>query len=528
MIWGSNPADSTRLGEGVAYGRFNRLISDAKRRGAKLIVIDPRRINLVDIADTWLPIEPGRDDALALAMLNVIISQELYDKEFVAQWTVGFEQLAEHVQPFTPEWAQDITKLQAGDIREVARIYATTKPALIRVGNFVDQYPNAVQTARAIGILYAITGNLDMQGGNVFFPTPTLSPLLSQRAMVKHLSADKYPLFPRVPFPYLVDAILSGEPYTPRAMIVYHANPALINADSTKTRQALEKLEFLVVCDIFNSATAELADIILPAATFFERTRLLTYSGRPSLIGGKTTSYIALAQKIVDPDGECWSDWRFWVELARKLGYKEYFPWNDIEEMIEDQLPTTGFTLEQLKNHPEGIYHGTPKIHKSYEKTGFNTPSGKVEIRSSIFERFGYDPLPNYIEPLESPISRPDLVDEYPLILFTGGKVRAYSQSSWRPLNSLRKLEPYPMIEISNETAEELEISNDEKVRVKTRRGSIEVKARLTDKILSGVVHVQHGWREGNANMLTDNSMRDPVLGCMALKTMLCKIEKPV
>ena len=522
LCWGSNPSASH-------FSTTWMDILKAKKRGARLIVIDPRVTDTASKADIHLQPRPGTDGALALGILKIILEDKLYDEAFVENWTIGFDDLKKLVKDYPLEKVEKITWIPQNLIERVAREYATTEKACMFLGNSLDHSTNGIQNMRAIDIIIAITGHLDALGGNIFFPPIPLADISLNEKLprARKIGEKEYPLFRAgIHMGALMDALITEEPYPVKAMIVNYMNPMLSWPDTQRVENGLRNLDLLVVMDFFLTPTAELADIVLPAATFFERTRLLTYCGRPSLIGGKTTSYITLAQKIVDPVGECWSDWEFWVELARKLGHEKDFEWENIEEMIEDQLPPTGFSLEQLKSQPKGVYHGVPKTHKIYEKSNFNTPSGKVEIRSSIFERFGYNPLPAYSEPLESPVSRPDLASEYPLILFTGGKVRAYSQSSWRPLKSLRKLEPYPVIEINDETAKKLKITNDEKVLVKTKRGGIEVRARLTDKILPRIVHVVHGWQEGNANILTDNSMRDPILGCVALKTMLCKVEK--
>jgi anaerobic selenocysteine-containing dehydrogenase len=432
VVWGTNPTDSRRLGEGgTAYGRVSRVIPETKRRGAKLIVIDPRRISIADIADKWLPIAPGRDDALTLSMLNVIISDELYDREFVAQWTLGFEQLAEHVERFTPEWAEEITHLQASDIREVARMYATNKPALIHQGNFADQYPNAVQTTRAIGILSAITGNLDIPGGNVFFPHPTLTPIVTDPPAVKRLSADKYPLFPRVPFPCFADAVLSGESHRPRAMIAHHSNPVLINADSSKARRALEKLGFLVVCDIFKSATAELADIILPEATEFERYGFSSYA-TPE--GG----FVALRRKVIEPIGECRSVFEIEYELAKRMGLEAAYSWTNNEEWLQYRVQASGISLDDLKNQSV-IYVTNPVEYRKYLKSGFDTSSGKVEIYSEKLKHYGYPPLPGYKEYDVAFSDQPDLMEMYPLI-GTTRRPGAYIHTRFRNIPALRKL----------------------------------------------------------------------------------------
>lgn len=523
VIWGSNPADSRTLAEGtVAYGRFDRLIPETKRRGAKLIVIDPHRINLVDIADKWLQIEPGRDDALALAMLNVIISEGLYDREFISQWTTGFEQLAKHVKRFTPEWAEDITRLHANDIREVARIYATTKPALIREGNFVDQYPNAVQTVRAIGIICAITGNLDVEGGNVFLPRPILTPMVSGTHTAKLLSAGQYPLFPRIPFPYLADAILNGGPSAPKAMIVYHANPVLINADSTKTRRALEKLEFLVACDIFKSATAEQADIILPESSDFERYGFRHYA---SAEGG----FVALRRKVIEPLGECRSVFEIEYELAKRMALDRAYPWTNTEGWINYRLKASGITVDELKER--SVIYTTPPIeYRKYLRNSFNTSSGKVEIYSKELKEYGYPPLPEYKELDTAFAAQPSLIESYPLI-GTTRRPGAYVHTRFRNTPALQKIEPEPLVRLCPDDAQSRGIYEGDITLVESPKGAIKIKAKITDEVSMGVVIIDFGWgnpwdQGPDVNVLTSDEDRDPISGSTPNRRFHCQVTK--
>jgi anaerobic selenocysteine-containing dehydrogenase len=455
-------------------------------------------------------------------MLNVIVSEERYDKEFVAQWTAGFEQLAKHVERFTPEWAQSITRLRAIDIREVARTYATTKPALIHEGNAIDQYPNAVQTARAIGILTAITGNLDIEGGNVFFPRPTLSPLVGKTPTVKCLGADKYPLYGRTPFPCFVDAALSGKPYIPRAMIVYHANPVLVDADSTRTRQALEKLELLVVCDIFKSATAELADIILPDASEFERCDFQCY-------GSTRGGFIALRQKVIEPVGESRPVFEIEYELSKKMGLESAYPWTDTEEWINHRLKASGITIDDLKKQP--IIYTTPPIeYRKYLRKGFNTPSGKVEIYSQRLQDYGYLPLPEYRELDEAFASQPNLLRCYPLI-GTTRRPGVYVHTRFRNVPMLRKLEPEALMRICPQDAQSRGIKDGDFTIVRSPKGSIEVKARVTDEVSVGVVIIDFGWGNPwdsgpNVNVLTNDEDRDLISCSTTNRRFRCQVSK--
>lgn len=524
IVWGANPSESRRYGDAEGgdsnYGKIFQVFPEAKKRGAKLIVIDPRRIDLAGKADKYLPIEPGTDDALALAMLNVIVGEKLYHKEFVSKWTVGFDQLTEHVKKFTPEWAQPITKLPAADIREVARTYATTKPAVIREGNFVDQHINAIQTTRAIAILTAITGNLDVEGGNAFFPISALSPIPAKPAKVKALSAARYPLFPRLPFPAFMDAVLTGDPYTPRAMIAYHSNPALINANSVRVQEALKKLDFLVVCDIFMTATAELADVILPESTEFERYDFRRYT---SSDGG----FVAIKRKVIEPVGGTRSGIEIEYELAKRMGFDKDYAWTNDEGWINHRLKASGITLQQLEE--KSVIYTTPPVeYRKYLKKGFHMPSGKVEIYSQKLKDLGYSPLPDYC-PLDMKAA-PGLIDNYPLIATTR-RPGAYTHTRFRNIPALRKLEPDILVRLNPENAIRLGIAEGDPARVESPLGVIEVKAMVTDEVSPGVVIVDFGWGNptdggANVNLLTSDEERDPISCTTANRRFRCRVTK--
>ncbi|MFC1917060.1 molybdopterin-dependent oxidoreductase [Chloroflexota bacterium] len=526
IVWGNNPTDSHRYGEGKAgdavYGRFTRLMPEAQKRGVKIFVIDPRRTELAATADKWLAVSPGRDDALALAMINTIIKKGLYDREFVSRWTIGFEQLAEHVERFTPEWAEGITGLPAEDIREVAETYATTKPAIIRDGNFIDQYPNAVQTTRAIGTLIAITGNLDVEGGNAFFPYPKLTPLDLSAPRVKKLGDAKYPFFPVVPFPQFEDAVLTGEPYTPRALLVYHANPALINADAKRVRKVLEKLEFMVVSDIFMSATAELADIVLPDSSDFERYGYRSYT---SYEGG----FIALRDKVIEPVAETRNIFEVEYELAKRMGLADNYPWKNQEEWLNYRLKGVGLTLADLQKQP--VQYVTPPLeYRKYQKDGFSTPSGKVEIYSENLNNNQCAPLPEYLELDESFRSQPGLAEKYPLI-GTTRKPGIYVHTRFRNIPSLRKVEPEPLLRIHPEDAKARGINSGDIITTTSPQGMINVKAKISDESSPGVVIIDFGWgnpwdKEANVNTLASDKERDPVSCSTPNQRFHCQVSK--
>ncbi len=518
LIWGANPTDTRHVRSGESY---TRIINEAKARGARLIVIDPWRTELAAIADEWIRIRVGTDLAFGLAMLNVIISEMLYDSEFVESWTLGFSELKEHVRQFTPEWAESITGVPANRIREVARIYGTTKPATIYDGNGLEQHRNVIQTVRAIAILSAITGNIDIPGGNVNYPNVRFARYLTVRPESKRLSEEQYPLFPLLPFPSVVDAILSGEPYSPRAMIVYHANPLLINSNENKVRKALEKLEFLVVSDIFLSTTAQLADIVLPDTSDFEEFGFETYSKSE---GG----FVALREKVIEPIGESRPVFEVEYDLAKRMGLESYFPWKNTEEWINYKLRSSGITLEELRKQP--VCYVTPPVeYKKYLKNGFRTPSGKVELYSQRLKDNGYAPLPTYKESDEDRTTGLDQ-DKYPLA-GTTRKPGIYTHTKFRNLPSLRKLQPDPLAWINLADAHARGISDGDEVTVESPYGSIKIEAKTTEKNGPGLVVIDFGWGnpwdEGaNVNALTPDDVRDPESCSTSNRRFFCEVKK--
>ncbi len=207
------------------------------------------------------------------------------------------------------------------------------------------------------------------------------------------------------------------------------------------------------------------------------------------------------------------------------MGYEEYFPWKNEIEFLDFLLKPSGLSVGQLKKNPNGIMYGSKKP-ADYEGRGFKTPSKKVEIYSETLEKYGYDPLPVYVEPKESYLNNPTLAEKYPLILTTGTRITPYTHSRYRELEKLRKITPEPQVEIHPKTAEKYNIMENDLVIVETQRGSIKVKAKLTEDILPEVVSVTHGWNEANINLLTDDEERDPISGYPALKAMLCRVKK--
>jgi anaerobic selenocysteine-containing dehydrogenase len=509
VVWGHNPRQS-RIGEEAD-------ILAAQKRGAKLIVVDPRATPLAKRADIHIQISPGTDCALALGLLNVIIAGELYDADFVNNWTFGFDSLKEHVRKYSPEVVEKITWVPAAQVRQFARMYAASRPATITQGVSLDHCINGVQNSRAVSILIAITGNLDILGGNTYnHPLRQASVRVKGIVAVDEVIGAQYPIFNRftgetTAMP-VTGAVLSGKPYPVKALIVQAANPALTWPDSHRVRQALQRLDLLVVSDLFMTETAKLADIFLPAAAFPERKTIKDYAfeGLP---------LIAVSQKAVEPPAGCLEDWQLWADLGRKMGYTDYFPWRSADELFAYLLEPSGITLEQLEQSPGGILYRQLDRQRKYEE-GLDTPSGKVELFSQMMADYRYDSLPTFTQLQEEPSER------YPFTLITGTRTIAYSHSQHRHIARLRKLVPQPLVEINPEPAKRLGIADGEPVVVESPRGSITLQAKITPDIPPKVLSLQHGWDEANANILTEGEQHDPISGYPGFKTTLCQVRK--
>lgn len=516
VIWGSNPVGTAEMGLRVGQ------IMQAQENGAKLIVVDPILSPMASKADTWLQIRPGSDAALALGMLNVIITEDLYDKEFILEWTHGFEQLTEHIWQYSPEKVAEIVGLQVSSIREVARTYAAIKPACLYDGNALDQHFNSFDTARAFCLLRAITGNLDIPGGE-WFPQ---SAAMTDFTLMDRLPEDvrpvyDYPLmfqFRRGQPNAIVDAILTDKPYPVRAMLVQGGNPAVTVSNSSKVQRALRDLDLLVVMDLFITRTAMLADIVLPAATSFEKSDLTAYPGA-------RTDWVSPQKKVIEPRGESWPDWKLWFELGKRMGYQKDFPWNDIEEALDERLKPQGVTFAELKSKPLQI----PRRYYKYREEGFpGMPEGKVQLYSETLQEFGYNPLPTHIDPPESARSRPDIAERYPLVAINWPR-NLYVHTQYRNLSWLRRYDPIPMVRMNPVDADARGLTKGEEVDIETLRGKMKTTLQVTRRVQPGVVAISWGWGEAapgsTMNMLTDDEQRNPVAGSTSNHYFLCEIR---
>ena len=528
VMWGCNPQwTNPDEYKGVAFW-------GAYRKGAKLIVIDPRKGFLAKRADLWLQIRPGTDAALAMGFHHVIIEEGLYDKEFTETYIHGWEEFKKRTGEYPLEKVQDITWIDKDLIREAARMYATTKPACIHWGVPTEQTNNCADCTRALTGLMAATGNLDAPGGNVLYvnpPTRTVAEFsrhreLPREARAKRLGGDRYKLGARVAFitPKVAwESILTGKPYQLKAGLLVGTNPVVTRANAREAYEALKKLEFLAVADFFLTPTAELADIFLPAATWLEQNHVAD--------NWKRHGFVLARQKCVEI-GECWQDHKIFMELGKRMG-QEW--WDTVEDALDYLLGPSGLTWEQFKE--KGYLQGKMVYYK-YKVKGFSTPTKKVELYSTTLEKWGYDPLPKYTEIPESPASRPDLLETYPYILNSGLRIPTFFHSANRNIPWLREIRPDPIVEIHPDTAKKHGIKEGDWVWIVSPRGRAKERAKLNNGIDPRVIVAEHGWwypeikdpghgwEISNINLLTDNAHEtmDPAIGATNLRACLCTI----
>lgn len=534
LVWGDNPAtDSPPI-------NLTR-IKKAQKHGAQVVVIDHRRSEtaLATRAE-WIGIRPGTDGALALGIIQVLLQENLYDDEFVGRWTHGFDELRAYVQKFTPEAVERVTRVPAGRIRDLARAIAGAEGCSIITYTGLEYSNTGLQAIRALWILQALAGHLDVPGGKVFRmrTRPQLNRLLTHppNGAPKPVGYDEYPLYYQVRneahAALLPRAILENQPYPVRAMIVSGASIITAWPDPGLWRKAFSELEFLAVINRFPTADALYADLLLPATTLFEIESFMIYDG-----------YIQLRQRVIPPRGEARNDYLIFAELARRLGYGHIWPQTE-EGMIRFALHDSGFTLEQLRAHPEGLPFQVPNmVYRKYRvgqlradgKPGFDTPTGKFEISSEWLRSNGYEALPVYTEPVEGPIGNPEVFRQYPLIFNSGARTQASFRSQHHNIPSLASKQPWPLVHLHPQDARKRDIQDGEDVYVLSPRGKVPFRAKVTENILPGVVEINMGgggplgpraWQLGNVNELTDFENRDPILGFPVYKSLLCEVVK--
>jgi anaerobic selenocysteine-containing dehydrogenase len=618
LFWGYNP-NVARLAHAVAT-------TTALRRGARLIVVDPRRAGLATKADLWLRVRPGTDAALALSIAHVMIERGWYDRDFVRDWTNGpllvradngrllreadlaatgseqrylawneatvapipydpltgryrgdhpalalrgefaldtlqgrvvcrpvFDHVAERCAQYEPERAAAICGVEGPQIEAAAHLLWHARPVAYYAWSGVEMQTNSTQIARALGQLYTLTGSLDAPGGNVLFPTVPAAPaagldLLPASQRQRALGLGDRPLGPSrwgfVTSDEVYRAILEQRPYPVCGLVGFGANLLLAHADGRRGRAALAALDFYVHADLFMNPTAELADIVLPVASAFEREALKIGFE----ISEAAQSLVQLRPPVVAPRGEARADTAIVFDLACRLGLGRHFWDGDIDAAYRYQLQPTGIALEALRADPRGVRVPLQTRYRKFAADqdgaprGFATPTRKIELYSETLLAQGYPPVAEYQAPLVGPESRPDLLARFPLIL-TCAKHALFCESQHRALPSLRRHAPDPEVELHPAAAGERGIAAGDWVRIETPGGSVRARARLNDTLAPNVVCGQHGWwqaspeigRPGydptgpdgaNLNLIIGNEAIDPISGSVPHRAYLCQIRR--
>jgi anaerobic selenocysteine-containing dehydrogenase len=544
LFWGYNPS--------VARLAHATSTVAAVARGAKLIVVDPRKAGLAAKAHHWLRVRPGTDAALALSLMHVMIENGWYDSGFVRDWTNAADEvdgarvwdlLAARCAEFPPEVAEQITGVPAAGIVAAAKTLWEARPVAFYTWSGLEQHSGTTQTTRAINVLYALTGSLDVPGGNVLFEAVPSNPVDGREfvsgARPPAVGAAQRPLGPaRYGFVTGEDFYTAALDGRIKTLISFGGNMVMAHADSARGRQALRSLDFFVQADLFMTPTAELADIVLPVTTPFESEALK--------IGFETSqeaqSLVQLRQPLIAPRGEARSDLQIVFDLATRLGLGAAFWEGDIDAAFRHQLAPSGITLEELRAHPEGVRVPLVTRYRKYAGTGFATPSRKVELYYATLAAHGYSPLPAFEEPLTSPRSRPDLADRYPLVL-SCAKSLFFCETQHRQVAALRKSAPDPQVEMHPSTAAARGITAGDWVRLDTPHGRIRARARLNPSLDPQVVVGQHGWWEAcdelglsgyppygldsaNLNLVLRQTPSDPISGSSPLRASVCDVRR--
>jgi anaerobic selenocysteine-containing dehydrogenase len=466
----------------------------------------------------------------------------------------AFELFARLCRRYTPEAVEAICWIPRAQIEEAASLIWHNRPVSYYAWSGHEQHANVTQTACAMSLLYALTGCFDQPGGNVLLAAVPAAPITgddlpSAKGMSPTLGLLERPLGPARWGYYttrdLYRAICEGKPHPVRAVIGFGANMLLAHANGARGREALKELEFYVHADLFMNPTAEMADIVLPVASAFEREGLKIGFE----ISEAAQSLVQLRPAVAPPPGEARADTDIIFDLAVRLGLAEQF-WNgDVDAAYRQQLAPTGIALEQLRATPGGVRLPLQTRHAKHANLdpngmprGFATPSRKVELYSETFIEHGYAPLPEFTEPPVGPMARPDLAAQFPLVL-TSAKSTLFCQTQHRALPSLRRRAAHPEVELHPATAEARGIAAGDWVAIETPEGSVRARARLNDNLDPRVVVGEHGWWQAcpelgapgydpfgplgaNFNLLIGSTAVDPVSGTASHRSYLCEIRR--
>lgn len=531
LVWSRNPF-YTQVGGGLD-------LLEAKERGLKIIVVDPRVSPMAAHADIHLQLRPGTDGALALAMGHVIIKENLYDQDFVREYTHGFTDYRQLVKETTPEWASEATGVPADLIRTAARLYASCKPAaFLHSASPVVHHTNGVQNYRAAMCLIALTGNFDIAGGNVVrtpsylhtsgtgFPTRSdayahVRPL---NEMAPRIGEDRFPVWS-----HLVDEaqamaipqqVRTERPYPIKGMLAFGINHRMW-PDSLGMADVLSRLDFVCNAELFLTDSCRYVDVVLPACTSVERSELRTYPGR-----------MLLTRPAIPPHGQSRPDVDIIFDLASRLGLDDPLLNGGYNAALDWILEPSGVNVEKLKANPAGVTPRCPEklSERKYRATGFATPTGKVEFSSCILANYsdspGHDSLPVYLPPRFSREASPELFREHPFILNTGSRLPMFVHSRTFRMSWTQSLRPEAAADLNPTDAASLGIRQNDPIEIATPKGAIRVLANVTGMVAPGVVHMCHGYQDADVNTLIEDDYLDPLSGFPGFKSLLCRIRR--
>lgn len=494
VLWGNNPTTSN------SDGLFGHWVVDLMKRGTKIITVDPRHTWLATRSDEHLPVRPGTDVVLALAMLHVMIEEDIYDHDFVEKWCCGFEEMAENVKDWTPEKAEKITWVSAEKIIRTARKLAHAKNFIMQWGVSVDMTKETIPASQALMALFEITGNIDKPGSMIvpvtvlFYPGGWGQEFLPDEQDKKRIGVNKYGLL-RAGFQIcstdeIIKTLETGDPYKMHGAYLQTTNfLACAGPDPERTLKAYQKLDFICAVDIFMTPTImALADVVLPAATFPERNGVHVGEG---IQRGEVLTKVTHV-------GETKSDMEINLELGKRLN-PDAWPWENDIDMYNTVLAQTGISFDEMQEAApvfipfEYERYKTGKLRPDGQ-VGFNTPTGRIELWSYYFANIGLDPLPYFEEP-ESQYSLPEFAEKYPLILTTGARQWSSFHSEHRQVSRLRAMHPDAIAQIHPDTAKQYGIQDNDWIWIENHRGRCKRKAEITSIIDDPrIISIDHGW----------------------------------
>ena len=518
VMWGTNPPAS--------HSYWTQDINDARAKGAKLIVVDTMYTEMARLADLYIQIKPGTDSILAWGLINQLVEKDMVNMEFVETFTKGFAELKEYSKTYTIDYVTEKTGVTA---EQIAAVIAHYKAAGKNISNWcgtgLEHQANGVNNVRSVGYIDALIGAVDVPGGMMSvegFGARGLEIDIEPELMEKAIGRNEYPILYGMRGEchtlLLMDQILSSDPYPFKGLVMNAADPVLTNANTSKVVKALKALDLLVVKDLYLTETAKLADYVIPAASYLERSEL-QYNG--------INQTVMLTEKVVDLGYQ--NEYDFYKGLADRMGISELFPWKDEDELNAWLIEPTGMSVEELASHRDG-YQFKPLTYEKHRaalargEKPFNTPSGLIEFTSGHLEAVGMEPLAKFQDAPEYLGVEPE---EYPLVLMTGSRKVMYFHGRYRNLPQLKNVMPEGQIEMHPADADRFRVTHGEKARVTSAYGSIDIQVRVMhDKeIVPGAVQITHGFKDANVNYLVGDGVMDPISGFPALKSVPVRIE---